>query len=148
MPHDPADSLILGRLKTGDHIQPALVEPGSTTFKDGKERTQAPRMGLDKFLSKFTSDDNASFQEIHEKDRERFQQRIQWMFDESEKYRTLNQLALTNDPSNSNKTVLLGETKEVRTIPALALCDHEPQPNLFFKETNENVERIQEQLKA
>jgi hypothetical protein len=32
----------------------------------------------------------------------------------------------------------------LRTVPAVALCDHEAQPNLFFRETEENQARIQE----
>ena len=105
-------------------------------------------MGLDEYLRKFTSDDNASFQQIHDKDREKFQLKIQWMYRESEKYRTLNQLAITQDPRAANQTIVVGDSKEVRTIPSIAMCDHEPQANLFFKETDENLERLQEQLEA
>ena len=47
-------------------------------------------MGLDAFLRRYTSEDNASFQEIHDKDRQKFLDKIEWMFSESEKYATLN----------------------------------------------------------
>jgi hypothetical protein len=47
-------------------------------------------------LSKFTSEDNSSFQKIHDKDREDFIKRIGWMFNENEKYSKLNQLAIEN----------------------------------------------------
>lgn len=53
-------------------------------------------MSLDQFLSKYTSEDNSSFQKIHDKDREDFIKRIGWMFNENEKYSKLNQLAIEN----------------------------------------------------
>jgi hypothetical protein len=70
------------------------------------------------------------------------------MYRESEKYRTLNQLAITQDHRAPNQTVVVGDSNQVHTIPAIAMCDHEPQANLFFKETDENLERLQEQLEA
>jgi hypothetical protein len=63
------------------------------------------------------------------------------MFKESEKFRTLNQLALQGE--NKHETLKLeGKT---HTVPAIALCDHEPLANLFFKESGENLEMIKVQ---
>lgn len=48
------------------------------------------KMGLDEYMRKFTSEDNASFQELHDADRERFMAKIGWMYSESEEYARLN----------------------------------------------------------
>ena len=62
------------------------------------------KMGLDEYMRKFTSEDNASFQEIHDADRERFQAKIGWMYSESDQYVQINQLAIENG-ANSQREV-------------------------------------------
>lgn len=47
-------------------------------------------MSLDEYMTKFTSEDNSSFQELHEKDHEHFLSKLQWMFHSNEKYNKLN----------------------------------------------------------
>jgi hypothetical protein len=51
-------------------------------------------MGLDEYLRRYTSEDNASFKDVHDKDREAFLKKISWMFNENEKYQKLNLLAI------------------------------------------------------
>ena len=47
-------------------------------------------------MRRFTSEDNASFQKLHDADRENFQAKIGWMFKESDVYANINQLAIEN----------------------------------------------------
>ena len=51
-------------------------------------------MGLDEYLRRYTSEDNKSFQEIHDKERENFLQKLNWMFTEHQKYDKINNLAI------------------------------------------------------
>ena len=51
-------------------------------------------MSLDEYLRRYTSEDNQSFKELHDKDRERFLKKISWMFAEDNKYKQLNTLAI------------------------------------------------------
>lgn len=52
MPHDPADSILFGGKLSLDHQHDSQILPKVDT---------TPKMGLDEYLRKFTSDDNASF---------------------------------------------------------------------------------------
>ena len=47
---------------------------------------------------------------MHDKDREDFIKRISWMFDETEKYNKLNQLALENGGKINEQKMLLSES--------------------------------------
>ena len=51
-------------------------------------------LSLNEYLTKYTSEDNASFQTLHEQDREKFLSKIAWMFKDSERYKQINQLAI------------------------------------------------------
>ena len=51
-----------------------------------KTKSYGAKIGLDEYLKKFTSEDNASFQEIHDEDHKRHLKKIGWMFDESKRY--------------------------------------------------------------
>ena len=59
-------------------------------------------MSLDDFLTKYTSEDNQSFQELHDKDRDAFKKKIEWMFSDSDKYQKLNQLALESGSASAD----------------------------------------------
>jgi len=59
----------------------------------GDARPKSGKMGLNEFLRRFTSEDNASFQELHELDQEKFREKIAWIFRESEQYKALQALA-------------------------------------------------------
>lgn len=53
-------------------------------ISDSEQHRRKGKMGLNEFLRRFTSEDNASFQELHELDQEKFRQKIAWMFRESD----------------------------------------------------------------
>ena len=50
-------------------------------------------MGLNEYLRRYTSEDNASFMELHEMNEQKFREKIAWMFRESDQYRALQALA-------------------------------------------------------
>ena len=94
-PGDKADQIIANhKVKLTKESLAALENKSGSKKQPSQSKIKAAKMGLDEYLRRFTSEDNASFQEIHEKDREKFLQRIGWMFTESEKYQKLNQLAI------------------------------------------------------
>ena len=75
---DPVDEFMaMKRAELG--LKPVEEANGNTNKK----------MGLNEFLRRFTSEDNASFQELHEMDQEKFRQKIAWMFRESDQYKAL-----------------------------------------------------------
>jgi len=55
-----------------------------------KDRIDISRMSLNQFLNRYTSEDNHSFQSLHDKDRDEFIKRIGWMYQENERYTKLN----------------------------------------------------------
>lgn len=57
-------------------------------------------MSLNEFLRRYSSEDNIAFEDLQEKDRQRFMNKISWMFDESAKFNKLNQLALEHGHKN------------------------------------------------
>lgn len=61
---------------------------------DEKKRVDTSRLILDEYLIRYTSEDNQSYSELNQRDRESFRQRIAWMFNETEKHNKLNQLAI------------------------------------------------------
>lgn len=68
-----------------------------SSTKDGtssQKKVDVSKLSLDEYLSKYTSEDNQSFQVLHDKEREEFLKRISWMFNDNEKHARLNQLAL------------------------------------------------------
>lgn len=79
-------------------------------------------MSLNEYLSKYTSEDNQSFQELHDKDREDFMKRIYWMFAESSNYNRLNHLALTAGSNAQPKAILPNGSNELSKpmdVPAI-----------------------------
>ena len=85
------------------------------------------KMGLNEFLRRFTSEDNASFQELHEMDQEKFRQKIAWMFRESDQYKALQALAgseATNRPMEQQKLLEDSEGK-LRTVPAIKFLEND-----------------------
>lgn len=60
-------------------------------------------MGLDEFLRRFTSEDNASFQELQALQNKKFHAQFSWMNEESDQYKKINQLALENGHLKENK---------------------------------------------
>mmetsp|Transcript_8416 Transcript_8416/g.14089 ORF Transcript_8416/g.14089 Transcript_8416/m.14089 type:complete len:202 (+) Transcript_8416:139-744(+) len=115
-----------------------------------QEREEEPqneanrRMGLDEFLRRYTSEDNISFQELLEKDRQNFLKKISWMFDESAKYKKINQLAVDLGPHtarNQSNLLICQQSKDnqainsqnTRTVPAIAFAkEREARSSLFF----------------
>ena len=63
-----------------------------------KGKVDIRNMSLNEFVRRYTSEDNASFQEIHDRDRNRFLEKIGWMFSESERFNQLNAMAIKNEP--------------------------------------------------
>lgn len=51
-------------------------------------------LNLNEFLRRYSSEDNIAFEDLQEKERQKFMKRISWMYDESAKYNKMNQLAL------------------------------------------------------
>jgi hypothetical protein len=75
-------------LNTGDTaFRSSFDEKGE---EGGKSKLNVSKMGLDEFLRRYTSEDNSSFQEIHDRDRREFLQRVAWMFNDHDKYERLN----------------------------------------------------------
>ncbi|CDW83585.1 protein dgcr14 [Stylonychia lemnae] len=105
------------------------------------------KMGLDEYLRRFTSEDNSSFQEIHQKDRQKFLNKIAWMFNDHDKYANLNQLSIENQPNLGQPKTLLSEAQQLdevnkfnsRTVPGLTYGDHEPLSSLFFRKPEEDL---------
>lgn len=64
----------------------------SSTIDGGSslKKVDVSKLSLDEYLSKYTSEDNQSFQVLHDKEREEFLKRISWMFNDNEKYARLN----------------------------------------------------------
>lgn len=108
--------------------------------------TKRKNMGLNEFLRRFTSEDNASFQELHEMDQEKFRQKIAWMFRESEQYKALQ--ALAGSEANIGKTepqkLLEDDQGKLRTVPAIKFVDNDAQPNIFFRVVGEDQVQARE----
>ena len=58
----------------------------------GESATVEPKSkgSLDEFLRRYTSEDNGSFAEMQGKAKEKFMEKIGWMFDENARYKKLN----------------------------------------------------------
>ena len=84
-------------------------------------------MGLDEYMRKFTSEDNASFQELHDADREKFMAKIGWMYSESEEYARINQLAIENGQNSCRDAtrVIEDASGKLKTVPAIGFGEHE-----------------------
>jgi len=62
--------------------------------EEEKEGVDVSKMGVDEYLRRFISEDNASFQQLHESEREEFRKRFGWMFEDSAKANVLNRMAI------------------------------------------------------
>lgn len=113
------------------------LQEAHTVKSELSEKSRQRKMGLDEFLRRFTSEDNASFEALQELQQKQFLAQISWMHSESDQYKKINQLALENgqkqNGDNSNPTMITDGKGQLRTIPELALVDCDPQPNIFFK---------------
>ncbi len=130
---DPLEKLIDKNREKVTQSSKSFIPPENYTgydedFEESQKRPSkridVSKMSLDHFLTKYTSEDNQSFQHLHDQDREDFIKKIGWMFNENEKYTKLNQLAIKNG-TNSQKMLVQDGTK-VRTLPAIQMGDHEP----------------------
>lgn len=59
------------------------------------------KMSVDEFQRRYTSEDNASFQLLHDKDRERFLKRIDFMFRQQLQMKALNYMAANSKEAHS-----------------------------------------------
>lgn len=74
---DPVDEFMAQKRAELGLSQPAA------SYADERKKAKN-KMGLNEFLRRFTSEDNASFEELHEMDQEKFRQKIAWMFRQSD----------------------------------------------------------------
>lgn len=145
-------SLIAGSKRVPDPVDDFIAmkraELGLKPVPSANDTQKKPRkMGLNEFLRRFTSEDNASFQELHEMDQERFRQKIAWMFKESEQYKTLQALA-GSEPVNAEQPKLLADDDgKLRTVAAIKFVENDAQPNIFFREPGEDQARARELFK-
>ena len=101
------------------------------------------KLSLNEFLRRFTSEDNASFEELHEMDLERFRQKIAWMFRESNQYKALQALA-GSDSAVGFPSLVADADGKLRTVPAIKFVANDAQPNIFFREVGEDVAQAKE----
>ena len=103
-------------------------------------------MGLNEYLRRFTSEDNASFQQLHEMSEQKFREKIAWMFRESEQYKALQALAgqeATASNTDTQKLLMDGDGK-LRTVPAIKFVNNDTQPYIFFRDSGEDLTRAKE----
>lgn len=62
-------------------------------FGEAYKKSQT-KLNLNEFLRRYSSEDNIAFEDLQEKDRQKFIKRISWMYDESAKFNKINKLAL------------------------------------------------------
>lgn len=105
---------------------------------DETKRVDISKLSLNQFLSKYTSEDNKSFQELHDRDRQEFLLKVSWMFSQNEKHARLNQLAIEN---GSGAIKMVTSEDKVRTVPALQMSEGEAQSSFFFRKPGENLAR-------
>lgn len=120
-----------------------------TSYHDAIEaevskRIDVSQMSLDEYVSRYTSEDNSSFQEMNERDREQFLKRISWMFIETDKYNKLNQLALEHGAAAKHKMLVHDDQQKLRTIPRIQMNEHVTQSQLFFHKPGEDLARAHE----
>ena len=93
--HKTLDSQKEGTIEAMIHKKTKELGLQSVSKSELGSKDEAKRkMGLDEFLARFTSEDNASFQELHDLQNKKFLAQLAWMNRESDQYKKLNQLAL------------------------------------------------------
>ena len=105
-------------------------------MEEKREAVDISKLSLNQFLSKYTSEDNKSFQELHDRDRQEFLKKVSWMFSQNEKHARLNQLAI----EGGGPKMVTSEDR-VRTVPALQMSEGEAQSGFFFKKPGEDLAR-------
>ena len=96
------------------------------------------KLSLNQFLSKYTSEDNKSFQDLHDRDRQEFLKKVSWMFSQNEKHAKLNQLAIEG---GGVTTKMVSSEDRVRTVPVLQMSEGEAQSSFFFRKPGEDFAR-------
>ena len=103
-------------------------------------------MGLDEFLRRFTSEDNASFELISREKRAQMRKKLSWVYNQSKDFNQINELASQISERDKLKMLIYREEQnqkekdeiKLRTIPALEFTKSDPKSALFFMKTGKN----------
>ena len=113
--------------KNKDQVDYLIAKKRTELGLSNPEPIREKKMGLNEYMRKFTSEDNASFQELHDADRDRFLAKIAWMYSESEEYAKINNLAIENGQNSQRDATRMIEddSGKLKTVPAIGFGGHE-----------------------